>query len=121
MLFPSGRGSIPCSSRTRRRTALVCVELDRIVSPQEWQSVVIFGRYQELLETPELHDARVRAHDLLAQTAAWWEPGYVRTVHQGVERPLQPLYFRVCVDTITGHQAIPDAIGPPTHKTLIMP
>ena len=104
-----------------RTNPLVCVEVDRIVSTQEWQSVVIFGRYQELPETPELHDARVRAHGLLAQTAGWWEPGYVKTVHQGVERPLQPLYFRVCVDTLTGHQGIPDPLTSSTHTTLIMP
>ena len=103
-----------------RTNPLVCIQVDKIVSAQEWQSVVVFGRYQELPETPGLHDARVRAHDLLAQTAEWWEPGYVKTLHQGVERPLQLLYFRVFVDTITGHQGGPDAPAP-TRKTLIMP
>ena len=104
-----------------RTNPLVCVEVSNIVSAQEWQSVVVFGRYQELPDSPTFCDARTRAHDLLAQTASWWEPGYVRTVHNGAERPLVPLYFRISIDTITGHEGIPDAPKPPAHKTLVMP
>ena len=53
-----------------RANPLVCVEVEEILSRQEWQTVVILGRYQELPNTPELNAARVLAHDLLARTAA---------------------------------------------------
>jgi uncharacterized protein len=89
-----------------RANPLVCVEVDEIVSRQEWQTVVIFGRYQELPDTPELREARVLAHDLLAKTAMWWEPGYVKTLHQGKERPLQPIYFRISISELSGHQGV---------------
>lgn len=52
-----------------RGNPLVCVEAGEIVSREEWRTVVIFGRYQELPQTPEFHEARVLAHDLLATTA----------------------------------------------------
>ena len=85
---------------------LVCVEVDEIVSPREWLAVVIFGRYQELPDTPELQDTRLFAHYLLAKSANWWEPGYVKTLHEGKERPLHPIYFRISIDKITGHQGL---------------
>ena len=92
-----------------RANPLVCVEADEIVSRHEWQTVVIFGRYQELPNTPEFHAARMVAHDLLAQTAMWWEPGYVKTLHRGEERPLEPIYFRISISEISGHQGLPAA------------
>ena len=89
-----------------RANPLVCVEVDEIVSRQEWQTVVIFGRYQELPDTPELHETRLVAHNLLAKSASWWEPGYVKTMHQGKARPLHPIYFRISTNKITGHQGL---------------
>jgi nitroimidazol reductase NimA-like FMN-containing flavoprotein (pyridoxamine 5'-phosphate oxidase superfamily) len=89
-----------------RANPLVCVEVDEIVSRHEWQTVVIFGRYQELSETPESYRTRLVAHDLLAKTAMWWEPGYVKTLHQGEERRLEPIYFRISISDISGHQGL---------------
>lgn len=92
-----------------RANPLVCVEVDKIVSRQEWQSVVIFGRYQELLKTKELKETHQFAHDLLARKANWWEPGFAKTLKGGVERRLEPVFFRIMIDEISGHEAIPDA------------
>jgi nitroimidazol reductase NimA-like FMN-containing flavoprotein (pyridoxamine 5'-phosphate oxidase superfamily) len=89
-----------------RANPLVCVEVEKIAGRHEWQTVVIFGQYQELPETPEFHQERVFAHDLLARTEIWWEPGYVKTLHRGIERPLQHIYFRILIDQISGHQGI---------------
>jgi nitroimidazol reductase NimA-like FMN-containing flavoprotein (pyridoxamine 5'-phosphate oxidase superfamily) len=92
-----------------RTNPLVCVEVDKIVRRQEWQTVVIFGRYQELLATPEFNEARQFAHDLLARKANWWEPGFSKTLKGGAERPFEPVFFRIIINEISGHQAIPDA------------
>ena len=89
-----------------RANPLVCVEVEKIVSRREWRTVVIFGRYQELPNSPEFHEARLLAHDLLATTPAWWEPGAAKTFLQGVERQLQPIYFRILIDEISGRQGI---------------
>lgn len=86
-----------------RNNPRVCVQVDKIVTRQEWMSVVVFGRYEEL---PIKSDEAARAHDLLAATAVWWEPGYARTTIKGVDRPLDTVWFRVRIEEVTGHQAV---------------
>jgi nitroimidazol reductase NimA-like FMN-containing flavoprotein (pyridoxamine 5'-phosphate oxidase superfamily) len=44
-----------------RSNPLVCVEIDEIVSHDQWVSVIAFGRYEELPETPASEGASVRA------------------------------------------------------------
>jgi len=108
-----------------RANPLACVEVDEIVNPQEWTSVVVFGRYEELVKSIDDHapreisfgqlgeptkstgeqDTRELAFRLLQQRQLWWEPGYARTVCRGTPRPLHPVYFRLSVDEISGHKA----------------
>jgi nitroimidazol reductase NimA-like FMN-containing flavoprotein (pyridoxamine 5'-phosphate oxidase superfamily) len=91
-----------------RVNPLVCVEIEDLVSLEEWRTVVIFGLYHELTDTPEFYEERRRAYDLLAVGADWWNPGYAKTVRHGAERPLEPVYFRIAINEISGHQGIPD-------------
>jgi nitroimidazol reductase NimA-like FMN-containing flavoprotein (pyridoxamine 5'-phosphate oxidase superfamily) len=90
-----------------RKNPLVCVEADEVVSPQEWMSVVAFGRYEELPDTPEYQPQRAVAHNLLQKQGMWWEPGYVKTILHGTERPLVPVFYRINIGHITGHRATP--------------
>ena len=85
-----------------RANPLVCLEIDEVVSHQNWRSVVIFGKYKELTDQAD----RTAAHDLLAESASWWEPGYAKTVIEGKTRPLVPIYFRISIDKMTGHQGL---------------
>lgn len=94
-----------------RANPLVCVETDQIVSAEEWATLVIFGRFEELPDTPQFKDERQFAFKLLQRKGVWWEPGYAKTIIGGIERPLLPLYFRIEIRNITGHQAIPDPAG----------
>ena len=50
-----------------RKNTLVCVEADEVVSPQQWMSVVVFGRYEELPNTPEYQPQRAVAHNVLQE------------------------------------------------------
>jgi hypothetical protein len=81
----------------------VCVEVDEVVSRQDWATVIVMGRYQELTTDAE----RTYAHDVLQRRPAWWEAGYSKTVIEGKERPLKGVYFRISIDQITGHVASP--------------
>lgn len=90
-----------------RANPLACLEVDEITSFDEWTSVVVFGRYEELTNTAESEADRELAYNLLHQHQFWWEPGYARTLSHGMPRPLEPLYFRVSVDEINGHRATP--------------
>jgi len=92
-----------------RANPLVCVEVDDIVNCENWTSVIVYGRFQELPDLPEWYSERSLAHDLLQSKAMWWEPGYVKTILHGKERPLVPLFYRIHITEITGHRASPDA------------
>lgn len=91
-----------------RANPLVCVEVDEVSRSEEWMSLVIFGRYEELLDTPQWQRERELAHDLLAQRAMWWQPAYVARTHHGEPRLLTPVYYRIRINEITGHRATPD-------------
>ena len=92
-----------------RANPLVCVETDEVVSSEEWVSVIIFGRYEELPNTPERKMERELAYELLKKKANWWEPGYAKTIIRGTARSLDPVYFRIQIVQITGHRGTPDS------------
>jgi nitroimidazol reductase NimA-like FMN-containing flavoprotein (pyridoxamine 5'-phosphate oxidase superfamily) len=87
-----------------RANPLVCVEVEELVSREEWATVIVLGRYAELETTAD----RATAHDMLQRRPAWWEPGFAKTVIEGEERPLTGVYFRIRIDKITGHRGIPN-------------
>lgn len=91
-----------------RVNPLVCVQADEVISSQKWTSVIIFGRFEELPDVPEWSNERVLAHDLLQRRAMWWEPGYAKTILHGAERPLVPVFYRIHITGVTGHQASPE-------------
>lgn len=92
-----------------RANPLVCVEMDEVVTSEEWVSIIIFGRYQELPDTSEWKKERVLAYELLQRKANWWEPGYAKTIVHGTERPLVPVYFRIQILRVTGHHSTADS------------
>jgi nitroimidazol reductase NimA-like FMN-containing flavoprotein (pyridoxamine 5'-phosphate oxidase superfamily) len=91
-----------------RANPLVCVEAEELVSPQDWATVIVLGRYEELPHTPEYEVLRTRAWALLQKWPLWWEPGYVKTVLHAKTRPIDPVYFRIHIDQISGHRGVPN-------------
>ena len=70
---------------------LVCVEVDEVVSLEDWESVIVFGRHEEVPDTPEYRDPLEGwLHNVLQRKGLSWEPGYVKTIFRGAERPLEP-------------------------------
>ena len=91
----------------------VCVEVDEVAGPQQWISVVVLGRYEELPNIPERRDAREYARrKLLQHNAIWWEPAYAKTILHDTQRPLAPVFFRIQVLQITGRRATPERLTP---------
>ena len=91
-----------------RGNPLVCVEVDDIKNQFEWTSFIIFGRYEELPDTPEFAAERTRAYELLSRHSMWWQPAYVIGAHRTPVADEKPIYFRICIDKITGHRAVSD-------------
>lgn len=98
-----------------RKNPKVCIEVEDIVDKQNWTTLVIFGRYEELVDDPEFEDERTHARDLLAKSATWWQPAYfVGAERKDIEEV--PVFYRIRVERITGHHSFNehiDAMIPP--------
>jgi hypothetical protein len=122
----------------------VCVLVDDIKAIDEWKSVIVFGRYEELPEIPGADDARMRAAErpqrldevttrcqpseeermnayrLLRSRAKWWEPGSAAGTarfRSDSTMPYVPIYYKIRIDRVTGREAVPDARNAVAHAT----
>jgi len=91
-----------------RANPLVCVEAAELVSRQDWASVIVLGRYEELPDTAEYAALREHAYDLLQKNPLWWEPAYVKSVGERARVP-ELTYFRIHIDQISGRRGIPES------------
>ena len=111
MFFAYHDNSLYCASTIgqkiewMRENPLVAVEFDQIDSAQQWESVIVTGRYEELADSGDTRDRRQLAWSLLQERKLWWEPGFAKTIVGGGARPLAPLYFCLRIEQITGHRA----------------
>lgn len=97
-----------------RANPSVCVEVDEIISENQWMSIVVFGEYEELPDKPEYEHARTRAHALLQKRAIWWEPAALSQEHRDQPHSSIPIVYRIHIRKITGHRATPDEPVPAT-------
>lgn len=94
-----------------RANPLVCVEIDNITSHDEWMSIVVFGRYEELPDLPKYSYARKEALELLQHRSTWWwEPACVCGDHRDTPHSCTPVTYRVHINRISGHHATPDTV-----------
>ena len=96
-----------------RANPLVCVETDELVSSQQWMSIVVFGSYEELPDTPTFRWERGYTQYLLQKRAMWWGTGLAKTILHGIQRPLVPVFYRIRVIQISGHRASPEPAALP--------
>ena len=89
-----------------RQNPLVCIETDTVGGANDWTSVVAFGRYQELMD-PEFERERALAHRLLQHRPMWWEPGATTLDDYDGSDGYAPIFYRVQIDSITGHRGVP--------------
>jgi uncharacterized protein len=87
-----------------RSNPLVCLEIDEQVTHDHWMSVVVFGRYEEIPDTPEFKDVRKHALEVLQKRTLWWEPACVPT-EKREQRP--PIFYRIHIQQMTGRRAVP--------------
>ena len=91
-----------------RSNPLVCLEVDERTSHDQWTSVIVSGRYQELPDTPEFAADRVRAQKALEKHAGSWQyasiPGAEWRRKTGRSTPI---FYRIHIEKLTGHRATP--------------
>jgi nitroimidazol reductase NimA-like FMN-containing flavoprotein (pyridoxamine 5'-phosphate oxidase superfamily) len=88
-----------------RANPLVCVEVDDLTLRRSWETIVLFGVYEELTNIPEYADARAIAQKLFERHPAWWEPA---TVPLTGREPRSPILFRILINRMTGRRARPE-------------
>jgi nitroimidazol reductase NimA-like FMN-containing flavoprotein (pyridoxamine 5'-phosphate oxidase superfamily) len=88
-----------------RENPHVCVEFDDRTNHYQWMSVVATGLYEELPDSPENMAARNHAQAVLQKLAMWWQPA---TAVADPRNAFLPIFFRIRIQSMTGHQAAPD-------------
>jgi nitroimidazol reductase NimA-like FMN-containing flavoprotein (pyridoxamine 5'-phosphate oxidase superfamily) len=91
-----------------RSNPLVCFEVDEIFSYNQWMSIVVFGRYEELPDSLDHENARIQAYRFLEKRVMWWEPAYISQEHRDQPHSLTPIFYRIHIDKMTGHRATSD-------------
>lgn len=92
-----------------RENPRVCLEIDWVNHGDDWSSVVVVGRYEELGDTPDHYNQRLRALELLRSRAMAWEPRS-RSAPNGAKTPsYTQVFFRIVVDRVTGFRGVPSA------------
>jgi nitroimidazol reductase NimA-like FMN-containing flavoprotein (pyridoxamine 5'-phosphate oxidase superfamily) len=85
-----------------RANPKVCVEVEDIADPDHWTTVLIFGGYEELNDSPEDRTARRRALELFDSRPKWWFPAAAKT---GSGEPQAVVLYRIRIDRMSGRQA----------------
>jgi uncharacterized protein len=91
-----------------RANPLVCLEVDEQTSADQWLSVLVSGRFEELPDTPEFAAARAQAQAALRAHATWWEYTTIPAAEwRRKSGPFMPIFYRLHVEQVTGHRATP--------------
>jgi len=90
-----------------RENPRICLEIDSVDSGEDWTSVVVVGRYEELTDTPEFYNERLQALALLQTRPMWWEPGASSPTSEHNRQAYAPVFYRIVVDRITGYRGVP--------------
>jgi uncharacterized protein len=83
----------------------VCVEVETVEDRFHWTTLVIFGRYVEISDSPEDRVVRTRALHLLERHEEWWLPGAAKL--KAEERSAVVVY-RVNIESVSGRRASRD-------------
>ena len=92
-----------------RANPKVCIQIDEIKAQSQWASVIVNGRYEELLE-PRHAGERKHARQLLERQSQWWLNTFAERQLRLGDKLIEPLFFRICIDSMTGLRAA-DKIG----------
>jgi nitroimidazol reductase NimA-like FMN-containing flavoprotein (pyridoxamine 5'-phosphate oxidase superfamily) len=85
-----------------RANPLVCLEVEEIADRRRWTTVLAFGSYEELTDSPEHAAAQRRAEELFASRDRWWEPATGKTASRD---PHAAVVYRINVHRLTGRRA----------------
>src|SRR5688500_12652053 len=85
-----------------RDSAKGCVEVEDIRDKDRWTTVLAFGRYEEMSDSPDDKAARQRAQALFEQRPEWWLPAAAKV---GSQEHHSMVLYRIRIDRMTGRRA----------------
>jgi uncharacterized protein len=85
-----------------RSNSLVCVQVDEVLGTDNWASVVIMGRYEELQDTAEYERERRWAQSLLERRSFWWDGGYAASQVRSQPSVRVPIFYCIHIQVMTG-------------------
>jgi uncharacterized protein len=102
-----------------RQNPLVCVECDQIRAHDDWESVVVLGKYLEISNGPEGAKAREHVRSWLRKRPLWWQSGYTATQVRRQLHAVTAIYYCILIEKMTGLRGSPDisnAANAPRHS-----
>ena len=91
-----------------RNNPRICLEVDSMKSPDDWTSIVVFGQYKELPDTPDYRLKRLHAYELLKNRPMWWQPGFVMVANHDARRDSAPVFYRINIERLSGRRGVPE-------------
>jgi nitroimidazol reductase NimA-like FMN-containing flavoprotein (pyridoxamine 5'-phosphate oxidase superfamily) len=85
-----------------RENPKVCLEVDEVDDQDHWRTVVAFGRYEEIQDSPEEAEARLRAQERFEERPEWWLPAAAKV---GSRERHAVVVYRIHIDRVTGRRA----------------
>jgi nitroimidazol reductase NimA-like FMN-containing flavoprotein (pyridoxamine 5'-phosphate oxidase superfamily) len=86
-----------------RENPSVCLEVDDVDDRFNWTTIVVFGRFDEIADSAEDRELRLRALHLFTERSQWWLPGAAKpggSDHSGV------VLYRIHIDRMTGRRTV---------------
>ena len=91
-----------------RQNPLVCVEADEIRAHDDWESIVMLGRYVEISNAPKDAEARSHVRSFLQQKPLWWQSGYTISQVRRRSKPVALIYYCILIEKMNGLRGSPD-------------
>ena len=88
-----------------RENPKVCVEVEDIADKNRWTTVLVFGRFEEIDDSPAQAGTRSRMQALLEARHEWWLPA---TGKLESREPHAAVVYQISIDRMTGRRASRD-------------
>jgi nitroimidazol reductase NimA-like FMN-containing flavoprotein (pyridoxamine 5'-phosphate oxidase superfamily) len=88
-----------------RENPMVSVQIDEHGAGREWKSVVVDGRYEELVDRIGNKVERDHAWSVLSKHVDWWEPGALKPVTPPVSDHSPHVFYRIWIEKLSGREA----------------
>ncbi|WP_087006238.1 pyridoxamine 5'-phosphate oxidase family protein [Rhizobium sullae] len=85
----------------------VCFETEEHGGGRGWNSVIATGKFHELPDIEPWRAQRLHAWSLLQKYNDWWEIGALKPESMQLEATIDPIYYAINIQTLTGRSARP--------------